>query len=293
MASKNSAIDKPKDIPRQGQPQDAHGAEHKMHPEPHYLAEWYQGSCKLKDRVAVVTGGDSGIGRSVAILFAREGANVVIIYHKNDKDAEHTKCMIEKEGTECLLIKGDVGSKKFCEDSIEKAVENFGQLDILVNNAAVQFQQENMEDISEDQLERTFRTNIFSMFFLTQAAAKHLEKSNNATIINTTSVTAFKGHETLLDYASTKGAIVAFTRAASRNLAGRNIRVNAVAPGPIWTPLIPSTFKPDKVKDFGKSTTLGRPGQPEECAPAYVYLASVDSSYVTGEIMHVNGGTPI
>jgi len=264
-----------------------------MDPEPLYSAEWYKGSEKLKDKVAIITGGDSGIGRSVAILYAREGADVAIIYHTNDEDAEKTKKLVEKEGRKCLTLKGDVGQKKSCEEFVKKTVDAFHRLDILVNNAAIQFVQESVEDISEDQLERTFRTNIFSYFFMCQAALPHLRKSKEASIINTSSIVAFKGKEILLDYTATKGAIVAFTRGLSQNLAEAKIRVNAVAPGPIWTPLIVSSFSADHVKDFGKNVALGRPGQPEEVAPAYVYLASKDSSYVTGEVMHVNGGTPV
>jgi len=264
-----------------------------MDPEPLYSAEWYKGSDKLKDKVAIITGGDSGIGRAVAILFAREGADVAIGYLKNDKDAEKTKHLVEKEGRKCITVKGDVGCKKHCEQFVQQTVDAFHRVDILVNNAAEQHERETIEDIPEESLERTFRTNIYSYFFMTQAAIPHLKKHKDTTIINTASVVAFKGHETLLDYTSTKGAIVSFTRALSQNLGENKIRVNAVAPGPIWTPLIPSSFDAEHVKNFGKNTTIGRPGQPEEVAPAFVYLASKDSSYVTGEVIHVNGGTSV
>jgi len=283
----------PETLPPQQQKQDSHGKEHKMDPPPKYDAEWYKGAEKLKDRVAIITGGDSGIGRSVAILFAREGADICIGYFKNKEDAEETKKMVEKEGRRCITFQGDVADKKVCQAMVQKTIDEFKKLDILVNNAAVQFQQENVEDISEEQLSNTFKVNIFHMFYMTQEALKYLEKSDCPSIINTTSVTAFKGKQTLLDYSSTKGAIVAYTRSLSQNLAERKIRVNGIAPGPIWTPLIPSTFDAKQVSEFGKATALGRPGQPEECAPAYVYLASKDSSYVTGQILHINGGHPI
>jgi len=214
-------------------------------------------------------------------------------YLKNDEDAEKTKKMVEKEGRKCITVKGDIGQKKFCEEFVQKTVDTFHRLDILVNNAAVHFVKHSLEEISEEQLETTFRTNIFSYFFMSQAALPHLKKCKEASIINTSSVVAFKGKDILLDYTATKGAIVAFTRGLSQNLAETKIRVNAVAPGPIWTPLIVSSFDAEHVKNFGKNSALGRPGQPEEVASAYVYLACKDSSYVTGEVMHVNGGTPV
>jgi len=285
-----SGQDKPQGVPGQQQHKDSHGTEKEMSPKPQYDAPWYKGSGKLEGKVALITGGDSGIGRSVAILFAREGANVAIVYFKNDHDAEETKSMIEKEGRKCLPIKGDISQKQFCTQAVQKTVETFKHLDILVNNAAVQFPQESIEDISEEQLDTTFRTNIYSMFFLTQSAMPHLKKSEAGCVINTTSVTTFKGNPKLLDYASTKGAIVGFTRSLAQNLASSGIRVNGIAPGPIWTPLIPSTFSKEKVENFGKNVPMERPGQPEECAPAYVYLASKDSSYMTGQVLHINGG---
>ncbi len=244
---------------------------------------------KLKNKVAIITGGDSGIGKAVAIHFAREGADVVIVYRQQSEDAEETKTLVEEKGRKALLIQSDIGSEDNCIEIIERTMAEFGKIDILVNNAAVQYPQEDIEDISEEQLEATFRTNIFSMFFLTKAAIKYLQKG--ASIINTTSVTAYKGSPQLLDYSSTKGAIVAFTRSLSQSLAEKGIRVNAVAPGPIWTPLITSTFSQEHIKNFGKDTPLKRPGQPAEVAPSYVFLASEDSSYITGQILHPNGGT--
>jgi NAD(P)-dependent dehydrogenase (short-subunit alcohol dehydrogenase family) len=248
----------------------------------------HKGSGKLAGKVALVTGGDSGIGRAVAIAFAKEGADVAIVYLNEHKDAEETRRLVEKHGRTCLPIAGDLGYESFCRQSVEQTVSELGRLDVLVNNAAEQHPQANIEDIDREQLERTFTTNIFSMFFLTKAAMKYLKAG--ASIINTTSVTAYRGSAELLDYSSTKGAIVGFTRALALNLAKKNIRVNAVAPGPIWTPLIPSTFPKDKVAKFGSDVPLGRPGQPEEVAPSYVFLASDDSSYFTGQVLHPNGG---
>lgn len=248
----------------------------------------YMGSAKLKDKVALITGGDSGIGRAVAIAFAKEGAHIAIAYLNEDKDAAITQEMVEKYGAKAIAVAGDVGDKQYCETLVAKVVDEYGKLDILVNNAAEQHPQGDLLDISAEQLERTFKTNVFSMFYLTQAALPHLKKGS--AIINTASVTAYKGSPKLLDYSSTKGAIVSFTRTLSQMVAP-NIRVNAVAPGPVWTPLIPSTFSKDQVKEFGKNTAMGRPGQPEELAPAYVFLASDDSSYITGQTIHVNGGT--
>lgn len=260
-----------------------------MKPRPRAEDEKHRGSGKLEGKVAIVTGGDSGIGRAVAIAFAKEGAHVAIVYLEEEKDANETRRLVEEQGGKCLLIPGDVGQKEFCREAVKQTVEEFGKLDILVNNAAEQHPQESIEKISERQLERTFRTNIFSFFFMTKAAIKHLKKG--AAIINTTSVTAYKGSAHLLDYSSTKGAITSFTRSLSQALADKCIRVNGVAPGPIWTPLIPSTFPAKEVETFGSDVPLGRPGQPEEVAPSYVFLASDDSSYMTGQILHPNGGT--
>jgi NAD(P)-dependent dehydrogenase (short-subunit alcohol dehydrogenase family) len=259
-----------------------------MDPEPIFITDQYRGSRKLQGKVAVITGGDSGIGRSVAVHFAREGANIVIVYLSEDEDANQTLDLIEQEGQECLLIKGDVSSEAMCQKIIEQAIDRFGALDILVNNAAKQFPHSTIEEITQAQLEETFQVNIFSFFYLTKAALKYLQPGS--TIINTTSVVAYKGNPQLIDYSATKGAIVSFTRSLSQNLVQRNIRVNAVAPGPIWTPLIPSTFPQEKVENFGKNTPMQRPGQPYEVAPCFVFLASEDSTYITGQTLHPNGG---
>jgi len=268
------------------------GAEHKMDPEPAYMAPLYKGSGKLQGKVALITGGDSGIGRSVAILYAREGASVAIAYLEQHKDAEKTKDLVEKEGGKCILLPGDITDSKVCEDDVEKTVKAFGTLDILVNNAAVQYMHENIEEITEEELEKTFRTNIFAMFHLTKLALKHMKEGS--CIINTTSVTSYKGSGGLLDYSATKGAIQTFTYSLSQNLMKRGIRVNGVAPGPIWTPFIPSTFSEEEVKKFGKDVPMGRAGQPEEVAPCYVFLASqADSSYISGQILHPNGGSVV
>ncbi len=259
-----------------------------MMPEPRYFNPAYKGSDKLKDKVVLISGGDSGIGRAVSILFAREGADVGFIYLDEHEDARQTQQYVKSEGQKCIAISGDIGNKAFCQNAVQKFVEEFGQIDVLINNAAVQYVQENLEDITEDQLEKTFRTNIYSYFFMTQAVMPHLRE--NGSIINTTSITAFRGKDVLIDYSSTKGAVLAFTRALSQNLAGRGIRVNAVAPGPIWTPLIPASFPEEDVAGFGEDTPLGRVGQPEEVAPCYVFLASNDASYITGQTIHPNGG---
>jgi len=248
-----------------------------------------KGSGKLQDKVALITGGDSGIGSAVAVGFAKEGADIVILYLSEHEDAEKTKALIEEKGRRCLLIAGDVSNKKFCEKAVKKAVATFGKLDILVNNAAEQHPQKDIKDISEEQLEKTFKTNIFSYFFMVQAAIDELLK-NQGVIINTTSVTAYRGSKELLDYSSTKGAIVAFTRSLALSLAEKGIRVNGVAPGPIWTPLIPSTFPEEKVKTFGSDVPLKRAGEPSEVAPCFIFLASQDSSYITGQVLHPNGG---
>lgn len=263
------------------------GLEKEMEPRPDFLPD-YRGSGKLEGRVALVTGGDSGIGRAVAVAFALEGADVAILYLNEHRDAEETKQHVEQQGRRCLAIAGDIGDEAFCRDAVEQVGNHFGRLDILVNNAAEQHPQESIEDISAAQLDRTFRTNIYSMFFLTKAALPHLK--SGSVIINTTSVTAYRGSEQLLDYSATKGAIVAFTRSLSQSLIERGIRVNGVAPGPIWTPLIVSTFPEEKVKTFGQDTPMKRPGQPDEVAACYVFLASRDSSYIAGQILHPNGG---
>ena len=248
----------------------------------------HRGSGKLAGKVALVTGGDSGIGRAVAIAFAREGADIAIGYLNEHADAKESHRLVEKEGRRALIVAGDVGDEAFCRSLVEGTVSELGRLDVLVNNAAEQHPQDGIERISAEQLERTFRTNIFSMFFLTKAALPHLKPGS--AIINTTSVTAYKGSPQLLDYSSTKGAIVAFTRSLALSLAEKQIRVNAVAPGPIWTPLIPSTFDEEKVGKFGENVPMKRAGQPEEVAPSFVFLASDDSSYISGQVLHPNGG---
>lgn len=257
-----------------------------MIPEPEIMRENYMGSRKLSGKIALITGGDSGIGRSVAVHFAREGASVAIVYLKEDKDAQKTKELIEKEGQRCLIISGDLKEVQFCKNVIKKCIQTFGTLNIIVNNAAVQFPEKEFENITTIQLHTTFETNIYPYFYITKFALPYLKEGD--TIINTSSVTAYRGSKHLADYASTKGAIVSFTRSLSSMLVNRKIRVNGVAPGPIWTPLIIATF--DDISDFGKHTPMGRAGQPCEVAPAYVYLASEDSSYVTGQFIHINGG---
>lgn len=280
---------KEKELPRQQQ--EIPGKEHKMDPQPEIIREDYRGSGKLEGKVALITGGDSGIGRSTAVHFAREGAKVAIIYLNEDKDAAITKEMVEQEGSECLVIRGDIGDRHFCNDSVKQVYEAFGDLNILVNNAAEQHPHEDFNALDLDNMEKTFKTNIFSMFYLTKAAMEYLKEGDS--IINTTSVVAYQGRSSLIDYGSTKGAIVSFTRSLNQDLAAKNIRVNAVAPGPIWTPIIPSTFDEEHVAKFGKDTVMGRPGQPSEVAPAFVFLASQDASYISGQVIHVNGGEAV
>jgi len=264
------------------------GIESEMNPLPISVDPNYQPSGKLTGKTAIITGGDSGIGKSVAIYFAKEGADVAIIYLEEHQDAEETKQLIEAEGRRCLLYSGDIGSEEFCKDTVNKIHSEFGRLDILVNNAAEQHPQKSLLSITSQQLEKTFRTNIFSFFYMTKMVLPFLKQG--ASIINTASITAYKGHEQLLDYSSTKGAVVSFTRSLALSLAPQGIRVNGVAPGPIWTPLIPSTFTQDQVATFGSNTAMGRAGQPYELAASYVFLASDDSSYVSGQMIHVNGG---
>jgi NAD(P)-dependent dehydrogenase (short-subunit alcohol dehydrogenase family) len=267
------------------------GKESKMNPEPIYDNPEKKGTGRLRSKTAIITGGDSGIGRAISVAYAKEGCNVVIVYNIADDDANETKKVVESYGGKALLIKGDIGDSSFCNEVVEKTLKEFKGIDILVNNAAEQHMQKSIEDITDEQLLQTFKTNIFSMFYLTRAALPHMKEGN--AIINTSSITAFKGNKNLLDYSATKGSVSAFTRSLSENLADRKIRVNQVAPGPIWTPLIVSTLDKSAIKNFGKDTPLKRPGQPVELAEAYVYLASSDSSYMTGQTIHINGGSII
>lgn len=265
------------------------GEERSLDPKPEWQPR-YRGSDRLKDKVAIVTGADSGIGRAVAALYAREGADVAIVYLNEHQDAEDTAEAVRAEGRRAITLAGDVGDKAFCEDAVRRVIEAFGRIDILVNNAGEQHPDKDIVDITEQQLRRTFQTNIFGMFFLVQAASPHLKAG--AAIVNCTSVTMYQGEPELLDYSATKGAITAFTRSLSMNLIEKGIRVNAVAPGPIWTPLNPSGgASPDKLEHFGESVPMGRPGQPNEVAPAFLFLACDDSSYMSGQVLHPNGGT--
>ena len=265
------------------------GHESELEPKPDWQPR-YRGSDRLRDKVALISGADSGIGRAVAALFAREGADIAFIYLCEDDDAKKSCEIVETEGHRALAIAGDVGDKAFCEQAVRDVISKFGKIDILVNNAGEQHPDEDIADITEDQLRRTFQTNIFGMFFLTQAVRPHLKEG--AAIVNCTSVTSFQGEKELLDYSSTKGAITSFTRSLAQNLADKKIRVNAVAPGPIWTPLNPfGGASEDKIKTFGQSTPMGRPGQPNEVAPAFLFLACEDASYMTGQVLHPNGGT--
>ncbi len=273
--------------PEQEQPEP--GLESELTPPPRSDAPNYRGSGKLEGKVALITGGDSGIGRSVAILFAREGADVAIVHLAEEQsDADEAKRLVEAEGRRCVSLVGDIGDETICQTMVAKTVAELGGLDVLVNNAAEQHPQKSITEITTEQLEHTFRTNIFAMFHLVKAALPHLKQGS--TIVNTTSVTAYRGSAKLLDYASTKGAIVAFTRSLAHSLVEKKIRVNAVAPGPIWTPLIASTFPGEEVKTFGTDVPMGRAGEPDEVAPCYVFLASEDSAYMTGQVLHPNGG---
>ncbi len=279
MAKKNQ-------FPAQHQKQKP-GREYKMSPAPDFEKEDVH--CRrLEGKTAIITGGDSGIGRAVAVRFAQEGANVVIAYLEEDTDAEETRKQVQQEGKQCLLIKGDLTEQSLSKTIVKKVLEEFGSIDILVNNAAYQEEQKDFLNITPEQWKKTFETNIYAYYYLTHAAVPHLKAGDS--IINTTSVTAYRGSSHLVDYSSTKGAIVSFTRSLALNLAPKKIRVNAVAPGPIWTPFIPSTFPAEQVKTFGTDVPLGRAGQPEEVAPAFAFLASDDATYITGQVIHPNGG---
>lgn len=269
------------------------GIQSQMHPQPEVIKPNYHGSNKLKDKVALITGGDSGIGRSIAVLFAREGADVAICYLEEDGDAEETKKMVEQEGRRCLLLKCDLQHHDEISKIVERTLQKFQTINILINNAGVQYPQKHITDINTQQLFKTFEINILAMFYLTQMVIPYMKPGD--TIINTSSITSYHGHDLLIDYASTKGAITSFTRSLSTNLLKNKtgIRVNAVAPGPIWTPLIPSSFDEEQLKKFGKTTPMGRMGQPSEVAPAYLFLASDEASYISGQVIHVNGGSII
>jgi NAD(P)-dependent dehydrogenase (short-subunit alcohol dehydrogenase family) len=267
------------------------GIESLMIPQPIFDNPSYRGSGKLSGKIAIITGGDSGIGRAVAVAFAKEGADVAIVYLYERSDAIVTKQVIEQLGHKCLLIEGDLRNEQFSGFVVERTLAQFGRIDILINNAGVQYPQNSILDITAEQLEDTFRTNIFSFFYMTKAALPYMKAGS--TIINTTSVTAYRGNKQLIDYSSSKGAIVTFTRSLSQSLIEQGIRVNAVAPGPVWTPLIPSSFSAEEVTTFGLDVPMERAAQPFELAPAYVYLASDDSSYVTGQVIHVNGGAMV
>lgn len=264
------------------------GREDAMTPRPEAEGERYRGSGKLEGRVALITGGDSGIGRATAIAFAKEGARVAIVYLEECKDASETQALVEAAGSQAIALAGDVGDEAFCRKAVHDTVHRFGRLDILVNNAAEQHPKASLEALPPEQLERTFRTNVFGLFHMTRAALPHLKPGSR--IINSASVTAYRGSSHLLDYAATKGAIVAFTRSLALQLAPRGVHVNAVAPGPVWTPLIPASFSPEEVADFGSQVPLGRAAQPDEIAPCYVLLAGEDSSFMTGQVLHPNGG---
>lgn len=258
-----------------------------MHPKPEVKPR-FRGSDRLAGKTAIVTGGDSGIGEAVAVLFAREGANVAIVYLEEHEDARATAQLIAQEGRDCLLIAGDVANEDFCRNAVAQVIDRHGHVDILVNNAAEQHPRVEITEIPSGQIERTFRTNVFGYFYMTQAALPHMP--DGSVIINTTSVTAYRGSKHLLDYSATRGAVVSLTRSLAQSLVDRNIRVNGVAPGPIWTPLIPASFDAEKVRTFGKNVPMGRPGEPNEVAPCHLFLACADSSYMTGQILHPNGG---
>ncbi len=267
------------------------GSEQKMNPKPVVDDPDYIPSGKLNDKIVFITGGDSGIGKATAILLAKEGAKIAIVYLNEHEDADETRSIIENYGSECLLIPGDISKEDFCKDAVQQTIDKYGRIDVLINNAAEQHEAKEITDIETKNLVHTFEVNIFSMFYITKAVLPHMKEGS--AIINTTSVTAYKGSPELLDYSSTKGAIVAFTRSLSQNLVKKNIRVNGVAPGPIWTPLIPASYEGEKVSEHGKKTPMKRPGQPVEVAPCYLFLATNASSYMTGQILHPDGGTVV
>lgn len=264
------------------------GIEAEMDPRPEYIKDNYKAAGKLTGKIALITGGDSGIGRAVSVHFAKEGADIAIVYLDEDEDAKDTQSLVEAAGRSCLLIKGDVKDADFCRKAVEQTVKQYGKLNVLVNNAGMQFPQKNVRNITEEQLNVTFKTNIFAYFYFAEAAVEYMKEGD--CIINTTSVTAYRSSPALIDYSSTKGAITTFTRSLATNLVEKEIRVNAVAPGPVWTPLIVSTFDEEKIKKFGSETAMKRAGQPSELGPAYVFLASDDASFITGQVIHVNGG---
>ena len=293
--SNQSVVKDPKELepkpPYPEQQQEPPGLESEMEPRPDYGEESYRGSGKLQGKAAVITGGDSGIGRAVALAFAREGADVLISYLDEHSDAEETVRIVEKEGRRCIAVAGDIGEESHCQQIVERAIQEFGKLDVLVNNAAYQMSIKSIQEVTEEMLVHTYRTNIFAMFFLCKAALTQMQPGS--TIINTTSIQAYQPSPTLLPYSTTKGAILTFTKGLSDEAIKQGIRVNAVAPGPVWTPLIPSTMPPEQVSQFGKTTPMGRAGQPAELAPVYVFLASQESSYITGECIGVTGGKPL
>ncbi|MEQ8975496.1 MAG: SDR family oxidoreductase [Coleofasciculus sp. C1-SOL-03] len=280
----------PDQIPPQSQERKP-ALESEMTPKPEYDDPNYKGSDKLRDKVALITGGDSGIGRAVAVFYAKEGADVAVVYLDEHGDAQETKKAVESYGRRCLLIAGDIRNEQFCQEAVQKTIDEFGKLDILVNNAAEQYLEESIEGIDSARLGSTFATNIFSMFYFTKAALPHLEPGSS--VINTTSINAYKGNSSLLSYSTTKGAILAFTRSISQPLIKKGIRVNGVAPGPIWTPFIPDAFSGEQVEGFGQQVPMKRPGQPKEIAPSFVFLASQDASYMAGQVLHPNGGVVV
>jgi NAD(P)-dependent dehydrogenase (short-subunit alcohol dehydrogenase family) len=276
-------------LPKQRQSQPGQAKE--MKPEPEIIRDDYKGSDKLKDKVALITGGDSGIGRAIAVHYAREGANIAIVYLEEDEDAQDTKEMVEAEGVGCFIISGNLQDKEFCEQVIKEVTATLGGINILVNNAGEQHVREGIDKLDWETIERTFQTNVIAMIYLTHLASEYLDEGD--AVINTTSINAYNGQKYLIDYGASKGAIVGFTRSLNDNLSPKGIRVNAVAPGAIWTPLIPATFDEERIAQYGKEVHMGRPGEPSELAPAYVFLASKDASYISGQVIHVNGGEPV